>query len=193
MITSAPFFQKRGSAGKPSILSEVAIMDPDGNIVNSNISGEIVVRSPLVFQGYWNLKDENTFRYNWHHTGDKGFLDNEGYLIYEGRLSVKDLIKPGGENVYPSEVEDIILKHPLVEDVCVIGVQDEYWGEAIKAICVLKRDTRLEEDLLKEFVASKIARYKKPIFIEYVSNLPKAKDGETDRDEVQRIYNTDCK
>ena len=93
----------------------------------------------MVFQGYWGLPEDNayTFREGWHHTGDLGRFDADGYLFYAGRKAEKELIKPGGENVYPAEVEKIILQHPAVAKTVVIGVPDPKWKEGIKAVCQL--------------------------------------------------------
>jgi acyl-CoA synthetase (AMP-forming)/AMP-acid ligase II len=152
--------------------------------------GEICVRSPLVFLGYWGLDEDNayTFRNGWHHTGDVGRFDEEGYLWYVKRKAEKELIKPGGENVYPAEVEKTILEHEKVTEVSVIGVPDEKWGEAIKAVCVLKPGESLDPKELSEFVGSKIARYKKPQYVDFVDSLPKTKDGEIDRDQVKKDH-----
>lgn len=186
-VTRAPYFERPGSAGTPSIAAEVEIMDEEGNILPSGQTGEIVVRGPMVFKGYWNLPEDNahTFRFGWHHTGDKGKFDEDGYLFYMGRMPEKELIKPGGENVYPAEVEQTLCEHPLVKEASVIGVPDNKWGEAIKAICVLEVGAALDKVELIEFVASKIARYKKPHHVEYVEALPKLEDGEIDRDKVK--------
>jgi acyl-CoA synthetase (AMP-forming)/AMP-acid ligase II len=190
LVTLAPYFERPGSAGLPCLMSDVKIVDDHGNFVETGKTGEIVVRGPLVFKGYWNLEQETeyTLRDGWHHTGDKGRLDEEGYLFYAGRMPEKELIKPGGENVYPAEVEKVILEHPKVDEVSVIGVPDAQWGEAIKAICVLKSGESLPETELIEFVASKIARFKKPKHVVFVSDLPKTGDGSTNRDEVKAKY-----
>ncbi|MCJ7806557.1 MAG: AMP-binding protein, partial [Clostridia bacterium] len=189
-VTFAPYFDKIGSAGIPAYMAEIQLVDGDGNAVKTGEQGEIVVRGPFVFNGYWNLEEDNayTFRDGWHHTGDMGRFDEEGYLFYTGRKPEKELIKPGGENVYPAEVEKTILQHPLVEEVSVIGVPDAKWGEAIKAVCVLKKGELLAETELIEFVASKIARFKKPKHIVYVTELPKASDGSIDRNKVKEEH-----
>ncbi len=187
LVTLAPYFERQGSAGLPCLMSDVRIVDEHGEFVETGKTGEIVVRGPLVFKGYWNLEQdtEYTFRDGWHHTGDKGRLDEDGYLFYAGRMPEKELIKPGGENVYPAEVEKVILEHPQVEEVSVIGIPDDKWGEAIKAVCVLKSGESLPEAELIEFVASKIARFKKPKHVVFVSDLPKTGDGSIDRAEVK--------
>ena len=187
LVTFAPFRDKPGSAGKPCFAADVEIMDDLGNILPVGETGEIVVRGPMVFQGYWNLPDDNahTFRSGWHHTGDKGRFDEDGYMWYMGRMPEKELIKPGGENVYPAEVEAAVLDHPAVAEVSVIGVPDKQWGEAIKAVCVLNPGQSVEAGELIEFVASKIARFKKPKHVVFVPELPKAGDGSIDRDKVK--------
>jgi acyl-CoA synthetase (AMP-forming)/AMP-acid ligase II len=187
LVTYGPFNARPGSAGVPGFLNEVGLMDRHGNLVETGKTGEIVVRGPMVFQGYWNLKKETeyTFRFGWHHTGDMGRFDRDGYLFYAGRMPEKELIKPGGENVYPSEVEKVILEHPLVAEVSVIGVPDPQWGEAVKAVCVLEKGKTLAGADLVEFVASKIARFKKPKHVVYVSALPKTEDGSIDRAAVK--------
>jgi len=184
------YFDKPGSAGTQLPFSEVEIEDESGNILGESQVGEIVVRGPQVFKGYWNLKDdtEYTFRNGWHHTGDLGRIDEEGYLWFEGRASEKELIKTGGENVYPSEVENVIRQHPMVKDVAVIGVPDPQWGEAIKAVCVLDSGSHLSEADLIEFVAHRIARFKKPRHVLYVSELPKTVSGTVDRQKIKDDY-----
>ena len=139
-VNFAPYNERIGSAGVPAFIADVAIVDEQGLPVEPGTQGEIVVRGPLVFKGYWNLPEDNeyNFRGGWHHTGDMGRFDEDGYLWYMGRMPEKELIKPGGENVYPAEVEAALLEHALVEEASVIGVPDERWGEAIKAVCVLK-------------------------------------------------------
>ena len=187
LVSLAPYFERPGSAGIPGFMAEVEIVDDYGNILETGKTGEIVVRGPMVFKGYWNLEKDNeyTFREGWHHTGDMGSFDSDGYLWYKGRKAEKDLIKPGGENVYPAEVEKVILQHPLVVEVSVIGVPDKQWGESIKAICVLKNGVTLNENELIEFVAARIARFKKPKYVVFVSSLPKTDGGLINREKVK--------
>jgi long-chain acyl-CoA synthetase len=190
LVSMSPYSEKPGSAGLSGLISEIEIMDDNGKILEAGQTGEIVVRGPMVFKGYWNREEDNayTFRGNWHHTGDLGCLDQQGYLWYKGRKPEKELIKPGGENVYPLEVEKVILDHPSVKEVSVIGVPDRQWGEAIKAICVLKDGTNLTESELIEFVGARIARYKKPKFVEIVADLPKKGDGSIDREKIKSAF-----
>ena len=129
----------------------MAVVDDEDRPVAPGIAGEIVVRGPMVFNGYWNCVADNafTFRGGWHHTGDMGRFDADGYLWYVGRSAAKELIKPGGENVYPAEVERALLEHPALSEAVVFGVPDAQWGEAIKAVCVLKpgQTVTLETDV----------------------------------------------
>lgn len=189
-VSRCPYDEKPGSAGKPSILAKVKLFDDNNHEVPTGEPGEICVRSPTVFLGYWGLENDtaDTFRNGWHHTGDIGKFDEEGYLWYVKRKAQKELIKPGGENVYPAEVEAAILEHDAIMEVSVIGVPDKKWGEAIKAICVLRSGQQLSEGTLIEFVGTKIARYKKPQQVTFVEALPKNQTGNIDRDKVKQIH-----
>lgn len=187
-VTGGLMEERPGSAGRPSPLARVALFDDYDNEVPVGTPGEICVRSPVVFLGYWGLDEETayTLRNGWHHTGDIGRFDEDGYLWYVKRKTEKELIKPGGENVYPIEVEKTILGHEAVAEVSVIGVPDQQWGEAIKAVCVLRPGKSLEARELIDFVACKIARYKKPHYVVFVDSLPKTASGEIDRDQVKK-------
>ena len=189
-VSRGPVTEKPGSAGKPSLLTQVKLFDDYDNEVPVGTPGEICVRSPTVFLGYWGLEEDTayTFRNGWHHTGDIGRFDEDGYLWYVKRKAQKELIKPGGENVYPIEVEKAILDHDSIAEVSVIGVPDKKWGEAIKAICALKPGKTCSAEELIEFVGSKIARYKKPQQVVFVDGLPRLDSGEIDRDTVKKDH-----
>ena len=152
--------------------------------------GEITIKGPMVFKGYWNLAEDNahTFRDGWHHTGDLGRFDEDGFLWYAGRKAEKELIKPGGENVYPAEVEKAILAHPAVAEAVVFGVPDPKWKEGIKAVCVLEPGQTLTAADLIAFVGDRIARYKKPQYVEFVEALPRHADGRPDRSAIKTRY-----
>ncbi len=185
--TICPLDERPGSAGKEGPLVRVRLVDEYDREVPVGQPGEITVRGPLVFHGYWNLEKETayTFRDGWHHTGDIGRMDDGGYLWYVKRKAEKELIKPGGENVYPAEVEKALLEHPEVAEACVFGIPDKEWGEAIKAVCVRRQGSTLEPRALIDFVASRIARYKKPKVVTFVSELPRTQDGSVDREKLK--------
>jgi len=187
---TSPYDARPGSAGKEGPLARVRIVDNHDREVAVGEAGEMVVRGPLVFQKYWNMEAEttHTFRGGWHHSGDMGRLDEEGYLWYVKRMPEKELIKPGGENVYPVEVENVLLEHPSISKACVFGVPDAHWGEAIKAVCVCKEGTPRDQQAVIDFVGERIARYKKPKYIIFVDSLPKNEDGDIDRDKVKSVH-----
>jgi acyl-CoA synthetase (AMP-forming)/AMP-acid ligase II len=190
LATMGSVKEKPGAAGRPISIAEVRCVDPQGEEVVLGESGEIVVRGPIVFKGYWRDPDASlyTFRQDWHHTGDVGRFDDEGYLYYVGRMPEKDLIKSGGENIYPAEVEHVVEEMPEVQAVCVIGVPDEEWGEAVKAIIELKQGKSLTEDVVRTKVAERIASFKKPRYVEFVETIPRSQDGEIDREAVKEMY-----
>jgi acyl-CoA synthetase (AMP-forming)/AMP-acid ligase II len=189
-VTLSPVSENPGSAGRQGLLTKFRIVDEQDKDVPIGDTGEIIVRGPLVFLGFWQQKayNERIFRNGWHHTGDLGSLDEKGALWFKGRKPEKELIKPGGENVYPAEVEAAVMAHDAVADVAVIGVPDPKFGEGVKAVCVLKTGRTLSAEDLAAFVAPRIARYKKPRYVEFVDQLPKQADGATDRNQVKALY-----
>lgn len=193
LATLGKYNDRPGSAGKTIALAEVRVVDDLDRPLAAGEVGEIAVRGPMVFKGYWNLPDDNahTFRSGWHHTGDLGRFDADGYLWYAGRKAEKELIKPGGENVYPAEVEKAILEHEDVMGVVVFGVPDPKWKEGIKAVCVRKPGSELTAGDLIRFVGERIASYKKPHHVEFVDALPTREDGSVDRAEVKSRYGGD--
>ncbi len=190
LITFAEYFAKPGSAGVISSFAKIRIADDFDNVLPMGETGEILVRGPLVFQGYWNADQLNahTLRDGWHHTGDLGMIDSDGFLFFKGRKAEKELIKPGGENVFPAEVEKVILGHDAVKDVCVFGVPDPKFGEGIKAVCSLNPGADLTKDDLIKFCGSLIAGYKKPRYVEFVDELPKTEDGSINREKIKKEY-----
>jgi acyl-CoA synthetase (AMP-forming)/AMP-acid ligase II len=182
-----------GSTGKPCELAQVRLHDDEGREVPAGETGEIVVRGPLVFLGYDGQPDvtAHTFRGGWHHTGDVGRFDLDGHLAYVGRKPEKELIKPGGENVYPAEVEAAIAAIEGVVSCCVFGVPDATWGEAVAAAVELHPGSALDADAVSEGVAARIARYKKPKHVVFVERLPRLASGAIDRVAVKRLAAAD--
>jgi long-chain acyl-CoA synthetase len=191
-VTIQRVIDKPGAAGKPAPSAQVKLVDDYDRDVPVGTPGEIVVRGPLVFQGYFAQPDVTayTFRNGWHHTGDVGKFDADGYLYYVKRKPEKELIKPGGENVYPAEVETVIAQLEGVTGVCVFGIPDAKWGEAIKAVVEIKTVTKYSADHVSDFVGSKIARFKRPHFVAFTDVLPRGADGTIDRDAVKTKWGT---
>ncbi|MCW5657027.1 MAG: AMP-binding protein [Burkholderiaceae bacterium] len=189
-VTMARWRDRPGSAGRPVDQHVVALVDDEDRPVPQGGTGEIVVRGPMVFAGYWGRDEDNaaTFRGGWHHTGDMGRFDADGFLWYMGRSPAKELIKPGGENVYPAEVERTLREHPEVAQAVVFGVPDAQWGEAVKAVCVRAPGSALAADALIEFVGQRIARYKKPKHVVFVEALPLGAAGAPDRAAVKAAH-----
>jgi len=178
---------KPGAAGRPVPAAHVGLVDDYDREVPVGTTGEIVVRGPLVFQGYFGQPDVTayTLRNGWHHTGDVGRFDADGYLYYVRRKPEKELIKPGGENVYPAEVETVIMQMDGVTGVCVYGVPDPRWGEAVKAVVEVKTPGPHTARQVSDFVASRIARFKRPHVVVFTDALPRGADGAVDREAVK--------
>jgi len=190
LITFSPIFEAPGSAGRVSPLVRMMVADDLDDALPPGNTGEILVQGPLVFKGYWNADDLNafTFRHGWHHTGDMGQLDENGYLYFKGRKPEKELIKPGGENVFPAEVEAALAGHEAVDKACVFGVPDTEFGEAIKAVCTLNADCTVKEKELIAYTGTLIAGFKKPKSIVFVDQLPLTAAGEIDRFAIKEKY-----
>ncbi len=153
-VTIQRVLDRPGASGKPVPIAQVTLVDDYDREVPTGTPGEIVVRGPLVFQGYFGQPDVTayTLRNGWHHTGDVGRFDADGYLYYVKRKPEKELIKPGGENVYPAEVETVIMQMEGVSGVCVYGIPDVKWGEAIKAVVEVKAAGRYSPQHVSDFV-----------------------------------------
>ncbi|MFH2219624.1 MAG: AMP-binding protein [Pseudomonadota bacterium] len=190
LATFGRYDDRPGSAGKTIQMGEVRIVDDYDRPLPAGQVGEITMKGPMIFKGYWNLPEDNahTFRDGWHHTGDLGRFDEDGFLWYAGRKAEKELIKPGGENVYPAEVEKVILRHPAVAKTVVFGVPDPRWKEGIKAVCLLKAGEKLDPRELIKFVGERIASYKKPQYVEFVTDFPLLADGSPDRKKIKEQY-----
>ncbi|MBI4773789.1 MAG: long-chain-fatty-acid--CoA ligase [Deltaproteobacteria bacterium] len=176
------------SAGIPRTDVEVAIFDSEDRPLPPGKMGEIVTRSDLVMKGYWRNPEASadTLRSGWLHTGDMGYLDEQGYLFIMDRS--KDMIISGGENIYPREIEEALIQHPAVREVAVIGVPDARWGEAIKAIVSLVPGRQATEKELIDFCKQNIAGYKKPKSVDFVDALPKNNYGKILKRELRAPY-----
>jgi acyl-CoA synthetase (AMP-forming)/AMP-acid ligase II len=176
------------SCGRPSIGVELKIMDTDGQPLATGEVGEIWVRAGCNMLGYYNLAEEtaNNLTDGWVHTGDAGYLDEEGFLYLKDRI--KDMVVSGGENIYPVEVENALASHPAIADVAVIGVPNEKFGEALLAFVVLKPEGSLTADEMIDFCRDKIAGYKIPRQLEIIQEMPRNPSGKILKKELRKPY-----
>ncbi len=183
-----PSWGKLRSCGVPYPSTIIRCVDEDGNAVPTGEVGEIVIQSDFVMKGYWNRPEatEDAIRNGFFHTGDAGYFDEDGFLFIHDR--VKDMIVSGGENVYPAEVENAIFGHPEVADVAVIGVPDEKWGEAVKAIIVPKDGAQPTPESIIAWTREKIAGYKCPKSVDYIDALPRNPSGKILRKDLREPY-----
>ena len=183
-----PALGKLRSCGKPPPTADVRILGEDGQTMPANEVGEITYRSKSLMKGYWK-NDEATaksIQNGWFYTGDAGYLDEDGYLYIHDRI--KDMIVSGGENVYPAEVENALFDHPAIGDVAVIGVPDEKWGEAVKAVVVLKPGMSATQEEIIAHSRTKIAGYKVPKSIDFTDVLPRNPTGKLLKRELRKPY-----
>ncbi|GAA0973936.1 long-chain fatty acid--CoA ligase [Nocardioides aquaticus] len=178
--------ERLASAGRPTPLVTVAIMDSDGSLQARGEPGEIVVRSSLVMRGYYRdpgaTAEAST--HGWHHTGDIGFLDPDGFLFIVDRA--KDMVITGGFNVYSTEVEQALMEHPAVADCAVVGLPDEKWGERVTAVVQLRPGQAASGAELAAFVKKRIGSVKSPKQVEVWEQLPRSKIGKVLKTDIRR-------
>jgi fatty-acyl-CoA synthase len=177
--------ERLSSAGRPTPLTTVAIMDDEGHLLGPGQRGEIVIRGSLVMAGYYKNPDASAeaSRYGWHHTGDIGYLDEESFLYIVDRA--KDMIITGGFNVYSAEVEQVLLAHPAVQDCAVIGLPDEKWGERVTAVIQLRPGQAVTREEVQAFVKERLGSVKAPKQVEVWPDLPRSKVGKVLKTEVK--------
>jgi len=176
------------SCGLPTPFARVALMDEQGEIVPVGSVGEVVVQGGLVMKGYHKNPEATAevSRFGWHHTGDLAYQDADGFIYICDRK--KEMIITGGFNVYPLEVEVVILSHPAVEDCAVVGVPDDKWGEAIKAVVELKPGRTVSGDELIAACKARLGSVKAPKSVDFIDVLPRSPVGKVMRKEVRRTY-----
>lgn len=165
------------SAGRAVLGTEVRIVDENDQEVDRGTIGEVIVRGPQVMMGYWNLPEatEKSLKDGWMHTGDAAYMDDEGYIFIQDRI--KDMIVSGGENIYPTEIENALFEHEAVADAAVIGIPNEQWGESVLAFLVLKEGQTVDAEEMIEFCRPRLAGYKIPRRIEFLDQIPRNASG----------------
>ncbi|GAA3659470.1 long-chain fatty acid--CoA ligase [Nocardioides ginsengisoli] len=177
--------ERLSSAGRPAPLVTVAVMDEGGRLLPTGERGEIVVRSSLVMRGYFRNPEATAeaSAHGWHHTGDIGFLDPDGFLHIVDRA--KDMVITGGFNVYSTEVEQALMAHPAVADCAVIGLPDDKWGERVTAVLQLRPGQAVVPEEVQAFVKERIGAVKTPKQIEVWDDLPRSKVGKVLKTEIK--------
>jgi acyl-CoA synthetase (AMP-forming)/AMP-acid ligase II len=187
-VLDGPLAARLASCGRARAGVQIRIVDEADDPVPAGEVGEICIRGGSVMKGYWERPEETaeTLRGGWLHTGDVGKMDEAGYVYILDRT--KDMVISGGLNIYPREIEEVLLAHPSVAEVCVFGVPDDKWGEAVKAHVVLGNGDRVSEAEIIGFVGERLAPYKKPKSVEFVDSLPKTTYGKLDKRAVRAPY-----
>ncbi|MEU3336468.1 long-chain fatty acid--CoA ligase [Streptomyces sp. NPDC006668] len=179
---------KAGSAGVPHFFSDVRVVRPDLTPVDVGETGEVVVRGPHVMPGYWGLPEESaaSFADGWFRSGDAARVDEDGYVHIVDRI--KDMIISGGENIYPAEIEDLLLAHPGIVECAVIGVPDEKWGEVPRAVVVPREGVRVDPDEVLASLDGRLAKYKIPKSVVLADELPRTASGKLLKSRVRNRY-----
>jgi acyl-CoA synthetase (AMP-forming)/AMP-acid ligase II len=170
------------------MMTELRLVDREGNPVSPGEVGEIVARGDGIMPGYWKMPEETeeTFMKGWLRTGDLAVMDEKGYITVVDRL--KDMIIKGGQNVYPNEIEQVLLTHPAVQQAAVIGVPDEKWGEEVKALIVLKADQTASDKDIMQFCRQNLAPMKRPKTVEFREQLPMNPTGKVLKKDLREPY-----
>ncbi|MER6496418.1 MULTISPECIES: acyl-CoA synthetase [Streptomyces] len=179
---------KAGSAGVPHFFSDVRVVRPDLAPVDTGETGEVVLRGPHVMPGYWGLPEETaaSFADGWFRSGDAARVDEDGYVFIVDRI--KDMIISGGENIYPAEIEDLLLRHPDIAECAVIGVADEKWGEVPRAVVVPREGKVPDPDEVLASLAGRLAKYKIPKSVVVADELPRTASGKLLKSRVRKRY-----
>jgi len=187
-ISGTELDERPDSVGRSMLPVELKIVGPDDKELPRGEVGEIVARGPNIMLGYYKEEEKTaqTQRNGWHHTGDLGRMDEEGYLYFVDRL--KDMIKTGGENVASADVEVALFRNPKIADVSIIGLPDEVWGEAITAVVVPAPGESLDEEAVIAWSKENMARYKVPKRVVIVDELPRNPSGKVLKRELRTKY-----
>jgi len=189
-LQSSDHSQRLVSVGLPHFAIQVKVVDEDGNAVACGVAGEIIVMGDTVMLGYWRNQtaSEQSLKQGWLYTGDIGYLDEDGFLFLTDRS--KDVIISGGSNIYPREVEEVLLKHPQVGEASVIGVADLEWGEIVVAYVAIESNSTLNSAALEQYCLQHMARFKRPKQYHFIDELPKNSTGKILKTELRKLQQT---
>jgi fatty-acyl-CoA synthase len=179
--------QKPTSVGLPVFHCDMKIIDDDGDVVEKGEIGELLLKGPHIFSGYWEEPEETkkTIELDGYvHTGDLVKQDEDGYYYIVGRK--KEMYISGGENVFPVEIEEILYKHPSIDEAAVLGVPDEKWGEVGKVFMTPKKGKTIDVDEIKDYLLSRLAKYKIPKYFEIRDSLPTSGTGKILKRELEK-------
>ena len=179
---------KWNSVGVPMFFNNIRIVDEEGRDVAVGEQGELIWRGNLCFSGYWEDEESTaeTIRDGWVHSGDMGYVDEDGYYFLSGRKKLMYI--SGGENIFPIEIEQEIQSHPDVEAVCVIGVLDDKWGETGKALIVRKPGTDITKEDIRAYLSARIAKIKIPTYVQFIDVIPRNSVGKVDLNTTREMF-----
>ena len=191
LISPDQALSRIGSTGKAFFHTDVRIVDPDGRDVPTGEPGEVILRGRHIMAGYWNRPEATAeaIRDGWLHTGDLAVMDEDGFVYIRDRI--KDMIISGGENIYPAEVEDVLLSHPHVVDVAVIGMPSARWGESPLAV-VVAGDAELDEKSVLAHCEGRLARYKQPRRVVFIDTIPRNPSGKALKRMLREQFHLDA-
>ena len=177
---------KTNSIGKPNFYVQLDIVDEKGNSLENNELGELRIKGDIVTPGYWNnsVATKDKIKNFWFHTGDLAYRDEEGFYYLKGRID--DMYISGGENIFPQEIENILLKHPVVKSALVIPMKDDLWG--VKGVAFLQTSKDLSEEKVREFLKDKLAKFKHPREFIFLNDFPITGFGKISRKDLKRMY-----
>ncbi|MEG1166057.1 MAG: AMP-binding protein, partial [Oscillospiraceae bacterium] len=182
--------EKWNSCGKPAPFNQIRFLDEEGNDVPQGERGELVFNGKLLFSGYWNNPEAaaEMLQNGWVHSGDMGYLDEDGFCYISGRK--KNMFISGGENIFPQEIEDVIMTIPGIWEACVVGVPDHKWGEVGRVLIVADPTENVTREKILAKVKEEMSSIKVPKYVSFVDDVPKNAIGKRDLKEIAKLYGT---
>lgn len=182
--------KKWNSCGLPAPFNQIRFLDEDGNDVKQGEHGELVFNGKLLFSGYWNdpVTTEEMLKDGWVHSGDMGYLDNDGFCYISGRK--KNMFISGGENIFPQQIEDVVMTVPGVMEACIVGVPDLKWGEVGRLLVVTQQGEKVEREVITDAIKQELSSIKVPKYITFVDEVPKNNIGKRDLNKIKELYAT---